>query len=139
MRSVGLDSSVVLRLLTGAPHDQAELAKEKVDMAFQAKRTVFVSDLVISEVYFGLQHHYEVPKAEANIALIQFLESKKVKPQKNGKALQALKDDQKSGGAGVVDRMIILQNLDSTHETLTFDKKMAKISGCIHISNFEDQ
>ena len=139
MRSVGLDTSVVLRLLTGAPKDQADLAKEKVDLAFKSKKTIFISDLVVSEAYFGLQHHYDVPKLEAKVALIQLLESKKVKPQKNGKALQALKDDEKSGGAGLVDRMIVLQNLDFTHETLTFDKKMAKVSGCIHISKYEDQ
>ena len=139
MSSVGLDTSVVLRLLTGSPKDQADLAKEKLDLAFKAKRSVFVSDLVVSEVYFGLQHHYEVPKKEAKQALIQLLDSTKVKPEKNGKALLALKDEENLGGAGLVDRMIILQNLDYTHETLTFDKKMTKITGCIHISKFEVQ
>jgi predicted nucleic-acid-binding protein len=137
MRSVGLDTSVVLRLLTEDPKDQANLAKKKLDVAFKSKKTVFISDLVISEVYFGLQHHYGVPKSAAKKALIQLLESKKVNPEKNGKALLALKEDEKSGGAGLVDRMIVLQNLDSTHETLTFDKKMAKVSGCIHVSKYE--
>jgi len=137
MRTVGLDTSVVLRLLTEEPKDQADLAKRKVDMAFESRKTVFVSDLVVSEVYFGLQHHYGVPKVVAKKALIQLLESKKVNPEKNGKALLALKEEEKAGGAGLVDRMIVLQNLDHTHETLTFDHKMSKISGCLHISTYE--
>ena len=137
MRSVGLDTSVVLRLLIQDPTDQADLAKEKVDLAFKLKRRVFVSDLVVSEVYYGLQHHYDVPKAEAKQTLIRLLDSKKINPEKNGKALLALKDDEKSGGAGLVDRMIALQNLDSTHETLTFDKKMSKVTGCILVNKYE--
>jgi predicted nucleic-acid-binding protein len=137
MRSVGLDTSVVLRLLTESPKEQAHLAMEKVEMAFNMKKRIFVSDLVVSEVYFGLQHHYDVPKSEAKKALIQLLESTKINPAKNGKALLALKEDQKTGGAGFVDRMIALQNLDTTHETLTFDKKMSNVNGCIHISKYE--
>lgn len=119
--------------------EQAVLAKETIDLAFESKMHVFVSDLVVAEVYFGLQHHYKVPKSKAKEVLIKLLDSKKVYPEKNGKSLIALKDDQKSGGAGLVDRMIVLQNLDTTHETLTFDKKMAKIKGCIHIGKYKDQ
>ena len=43
--SVGLDTSVALRLLTGTPADQAERARELVA---SAPEPVVISDLVVS-------------------------------------------------------------------------------------------
>jgi len=62
---VGLDTSVVLRLLTGEPAPQAQAALRWVMNAKARGIRLMISDLVASEVYFALQHHFNVSKAEA--------------------------------------------------------------------------
>ncbi len=62
---MGLDTSVVLRLLTGEPSPQAQTALRWVMNAKTRGIRLMISDLVASEVYFALQHHFNVSKAEA--------------------------------------------------------------------------
>ena len=62
---MGLDTSVVLRLLTGEPEVQAHAALQWVIKAKACGIRLVLSDLVASEVYFALQHHFNVSKAEA--------------------------------------------------------------------------
>jgi predicted nucleic acid-binding protein len=67
--TVGLDTSVVLRLLVGKPEDQSERAIEFLEILARQGEQPVVSDLVVAETYFALQHHYGVPKSEALHAL----------------------------------------------------------------------
>ena len=85
--SIGLDTSVVLRLLTGVPAKQADAARR---MLAASRDTVCVSDLVVSESYFGLRHHYAVPHAEAAHALAALLDDPRV--QCTGVARRVLLD-----------------------------------------------
>lgn len=64
----GLDTSIVLRLLTGEPRELALRVVNRV-MAITRSGGLTVSDLVATESYFALQHHYKLPKAEALSAL----------------------------------------------------------------------
>ena len=73
MTKMGLDSSVVLRLLVGEPESQARAALRWLREARSAGLKPVVCDLVAGEVYFALQHHYGVSKAEALRRLSQFL------------------------------------------------------------------
>ena len=70
--TIGIDTSIVLRLLTGEPVSQARVALEWLQKMKTAGITPVISDLVVSEVYFALQHHFSVSKAEAlrHIALL---------------------------------------------------------------------
>lgn len=63
--TVGLDTSVVLRLLIGEPRTQMEVARRRIERAVAAGEQVVVTDLVIAEVVHALRHHYGVPAAEA--------------------------------------------------------------------------
>ena len=54
----GLDTSFLLRLLTGEPESQAEQAVAELDLLREAGQKCAVSDLVISEAYYALQFHY---------------------------------------------------------------------------------
>lgn len=60
----GLDTSVVMRLLTGKPSPLAKIAAEFLAEIEQAGAAVFVSNLAVSEAYFACQHHYRMPKAD---------------------------------------------------------------------------
>lgn len=66
---IGLDTSVVLRLLTGEPEPLALAALDRVESHLERGDAVLVSDLVAAETYFALQHHYRLPKAQALSAL----------------------------------------------------------------------
>ncbi|OGV69583.1 MAG: hypothetical protein A2283_02135 [Lentisphaerae bacterium RIFOXYA12_FULL_48_11] len=63
--TAGMDTSVVLRLLIGEPAGQARTALEWLRKAKASGTAAVISDLVISEAYFALQHHFGVSKAEA--------------------------------------------------------------------------
>lgn len=65
----GLDTSVVMRLLTGDPPDQAEAAAAFLTESKGSGDRLLVTDLVIAEVYFALHSKYKVPKAEALLRL----------------------------------------------------------------------
>ena len=57
-----LDTSVIMRLLTGQPLDLATAARRYMAETEQAGARVFVSNLVILEAYFACQHHYGMAK-----------------------------------------------------------------------------
>lgn len=67
--NVGLDTSVVLRLLVGQPADQAQRAVEFLESVARRGDRVVVADLVVAEAYFALHYHYAVPKKDALAAL----------------------------------------------------------------------
>ena len=68
----GLDTSVVLRLLTGQPQDLAAKALERYQDGIAAGDDFSVSDLVAAESYYAIQHHYGKTKEEALGALKSF-------------------------------------------------------------------
>ena len=78
--TMGIDTSVVLRLLTGEPESQAREALSWLQEAKASGTNPVISDLVASEVYFALQHHFGVSKAEALRHIILFVSSGDVSP-----------------------------------------------------------
>ncbi len=84
------------------------------------------SSQVIGEAYVALQHHYEVPKSAARGALLDVLSSGLVTPLNGPPVLAALRD---SGGAGLLDRLIVDGYSHDSLETLTLDRRMANLPG----------
>ena len=108
--TVGMDTSVVLRLLTGFPDAQARAALGWLREAKASGITPVVSDLVASEVYFALQHHFGVSKAEALRHLSLFLSSGDVSA--GGVVAMVLKmPGLATARPGFVDRLICEQYL----------------------------
>lgn len=58
-----LDTSVLMRLLTGRPEDLCEAARSYLAETEQSGAKVYVSNIVVMEAYFACQHHYDMPKA----------------------------------------------------------------------------
>jgi len=129
---VGLDTSVVLRLLVGAPPDQARAALAFVRQNLGAGRRVVASDLVISEAYFALHAHYEVPKPEAVAALLEMLRSGLVGPA-DGPAITRVLEAAARAPAkpGVVDRLIHAQYERMSASLVTFERAAARLAGTI--------
>jgi predicted nucleic-acid-binding protein len=68
-----LDTSVVMRLLTGQPLHLATIARRYMAETEQAGAKVFVSNLVVLEAYFACQHHYGMAKDAVITGLQQLL------------------------------------------------------------------
>lgn len=124
--SLALDTSVVLRLLTGSPPEQAAAARAVVE---RAAAPVAVSDLVAGESYFALRHHYRVPHGEAVAALASLLADPRV--QASGVApavLNALAASPARGGPGLMDQPIAADYARDGHRLLTFDRDLARFA-----------
>jgi predicted nucleic-acid-binding protein len=118
---VGLDTSVVVRLLIGEPPPLAEHAWQAIVEIRAAGGEALVSDLVVSEAYFALQYHYLVPKAEALRQLRALLESGDVVSE--GCATAVLATPRLAvAQPGFVDRMIHAGYLRHVDQVLTFEK-----------------
>ncbi len=124
MKSVGIDTCVLLRLLVGEPVNQAEKAKVFIENAFNAGVRICVCDLAVAEAYHALIHYYEVPKIKAVQALKEFLESPMI--QGTGHALAVL-EEYRGTGAGFVDRLIRMHLLDDASEVMTFDRSFSRL------------
>lgn len=128
--SVGLDTSVVLRLLTGEPASEARVARTRIERAHAAGERVIVTDLVLAEAYFALHYHYGLAKEEARSHLRRMAGSgvvTVVPPE----AVAALDP---SAGAGLADRLIHARHRSEGAITLTFDKKMSALEGAVRLA-----
>ena len=70
----GMDTSYLLRLLTGQPKELAEKALARYQEAVERGDSFSVSDTVVTEAYYALQHHYGKAKEEAIEALKEMSE-----------------------------------------------------------------
>jgi predicted nucleic acid-binding protein len=126
--NIDLDTSVVLRLITGQPPEQLETARACVSAS---PIPVTVSDLVVAESYHALRYHYGVPHADAVDALAEFIGDPRI--HATGVARGVLAEPATrlttKATAGFVDRLIHA-TAASEHATLvTFDKALARLPG----------
>lgn len=125
---IGLDTSVVLRLLVGAPAEQAAAALAFVKRNRLAGRRLVVSDIVISEAYFALHAHYDVPKPEAISALLEMLRSGLVEPADGPAVVEVLERATRSSAKpGFVDRLIHAQYGRLPATVVTFERAARRL------------
>ena len=65
----GVDTSVLLRVLTGQPESLATIVRSRLEMLWYGGSVLHICDLVLSETYFALQHSYGISKERAIEAL----------------------------------------------------------------------
>lgn len=125
--TVGLDTSVVLRLLTGQPATQAEAAVVFLDDLQRRGDRPVVSDLVVAETYFALQHHYGVSKADALRALRRMLDDGEIASTGAAHTLLSVRNVA-SAKPGFVDRLIHHAYIAGGGSMATFEKAPAKLN-----------
>lgn len=136
---IGLDTSVVLRLLVGEPAEQSKAAVEAILKARRSGTRVMVSDLVVMEAYFALQAFYQVPKKTALQSLSRMFESGDVQSEPGGCADTVLNECLKSSSKpGFVDRMIHAQYGRHGARLTTFEKASGKLPDAEVLSSLED-
>lgn len=124
---VGLDTSVVVRLLVGVPAPLAAAALRYVEQRLGGGDEVMISPWVVAESYYALQHHYGVPKRDALRALRRLLESDGVQSTTEVSAVLAL-DGLESTKPGFVDRMIHAGYLQAgASEVVSFERAFGKL------------
>ena len=122
----GLDTSVVLRLLLGQPREQAVRAVAFLDELARAEHRAVVSDLVVAEAYFALQHHYGVSRQDALMGLRRLFADGEIEPI--GAAAQVLATGGlASAKPGFVDRLIHGAYTNASDGMATFEKAGGKL------------
>lgn len=123
---VGLDTSVVLRLLVGQPVDQARRAVEFLDELARNGDKASVADLVVAEAYFALTHHYGVPKQRALAALREMFADGEI--ESPGIAADVLATEGlATAKPGFVDRLIHGGYVANGGSMATFEKAAGKL------------
>ena len=128
--NTGLDTTVILRLLTGEPVKQFEKARRFIEEQLANGKKLFVSDLVIAESYFALHHHYQVPKDEAVQQLDKLLSSGIIHCAPGSVSQKVIKESI-NHKAGLVDQIIHEQYCLFTEHIASFDKSLCKLPGTI--------
>ena len=124
--NVGLDTSVVMRLLIGKPPEQTDSAVALLDQLRRRGDRAVVSDLVISEAYFALQFHFKVTKTEALSALASMLSTGEISAtEQAGKVLK--QPGLATAKPGFVDRLIHASYTASACSMATFEKSAGKL------------
>ncbi|MDE2822827.1 MAG: hypothetical protein OXK79_04910 [Chloroflexota bacterium] len=123
----GIDTSVLVRLLTGEPQEDFEHCVSRLRVLIENDGAeVFASNQVIGEAYVAVQHHYGVSKTDARAGLTDVLRSGLVAPL-NGRAVFEALDAVE--GPGLFDRLIADEYSRAGVEVLTLDRKMASLPG----------
>ena len=121
----GIDTSVLVRLLTGRPEDTYTACRNALQVLIEERGArIFASNMVIGEAYIAVQHHYGVAKEDARDALLTVLKSGMVSPLHGRSVLAAITS---RSGAGLLDRLIADDYRRAELVTLTLDRKMAAL------------
>ena len=123
-RRYGIDTSVLVRLLTGQPPETYVYCERQLTMLVESGTQVCASNQVIGEAYIAVQHHYDVSADDAVSGLLDVLQSGLVAPLGGFPVIAALQD---SGGPGLFDRLIADGYSRAGLETLTLDRKMTAL------------
>ena len=122
--SIGIDTSILVRLVTGQPPDLFALCVDRLSALCAADGEIFASNQVIGEAYVTLQRHYGVSKADARVQLRTTLTSGLVAPLNGRPVLDALAA---AGNPGLFDRLIAIDYERAGMDTLTLDRRMASL------------
>ncbi len=124
---VGLDTSVLVRLLVGEPRELALAALRFLEERKAAGDRVLVSDWVLAEAYYAFQYHYGASKADTLAAFRDFLATSGV--EGTGEAQAVLETPNlASSKPGFIDRVIHRNYLrSSADQVVTFERAARRL------------
>ena len=128
----GLDTSVIVRIISGLPEGAAEKVGQRIAADIADGEVFTVSALVLSEAYFALQHHYAFTKEEALQSLIAFSRTDGIKIPDSLKAILQSANLAKSN-PGFVDRMIVSEYASLGSDTYSCEKSFRRLAGTVVI------
>ena len=129
-RRYGIDTSVLVRLITGEPAETFEYCMDQLGALVEDGSEIFASNQVIGEAYISVQHHYGVSREDARTALLRTLRSGFVSPLNGRDVLTMLSE---SGQPGLFDRLIADGYRRAGLEVLTLDRRMARLPQALRL------
>lgn len=123
--NLGLDTSVLVRLLTGQPAADYEYCVRRLRALNEQGVRVLASNQVIGESYVTAQHHYGFSDLDIRTALLSVLRGKLVVPLNGQAVLDAIQAP--TANPGLFDRLITDGYTQVGLETLTLDRRMARL------------
>ena len=126
----GLDTSVVVRIVSGLPEGAARRVGERIAAEVSSGELFAISPLVLSEAYFALQHHYGFTKDEA-------LQSLRALAHTDGicvpESVRAILDESNLAKAnpGFVDRMIVGEYATGGSDTYSCERSFCRLQGTV--------
>ena len=125
-RSIGIDTSVLVRLVTGQPPDAYSHCVARLSDLAAGGAEILASNQVIGETFMAVRHHYGASAQDAQVELLNTLRSGLVAPLNGQAVIEALSA---TGGPGLFDRLIADDYSRSGLEVLTLDRKMGSLPG----------
>jgi predicted nucleic acid-binding protein len=126
---VALDTSVVVRLLTGQPAAEAARARARVESAHRAGDDLLVTDLVAAETFHALRFHYRVPREDAATAIRKMVTSGLVRLEPE----DALRAWTRGSAVRLVDRLVHFRHRSLDAVTWTLDRRQGRLDGATRI------
>ena len=125
-RRFGIDTSVLVRLLTRDPQAEYERCVTRLTALVEEQDCeIFASNQVVGEAYIAVQHHYGVSREEARLALLRLLRKSGLVRPLNGRAvIQALMS---TSSPGLFDRLIADDYDRAGLKVFTLDRRMATL------------
>ena len=121
-----MDTSYLLRLLTGQPNDLAEKALARFQAAVEQGDSFSVSDTVVTEAYYALQHHYGKSKKEAIEALKGISEDEAIAFSPAFESVIALPDLSRAS-PGFLDRVLSADYRQRGQITISCEKSFRRL------------
>ncbi len=128
----GLDTSVIVRIISGLPEGAAEKVGQRIAADIANGEVFTVSALVLSEAYFALQHHYAFTKEEALQSLIAFSRTDGIKIPDSLKVILQSANLAKSN-PGFIDRMIVSEYASLGSDTYSCERSFRRLAGTVVI------
>ncbi|MBQ6340881.1 MAG: PIN domain-containing protein [Kiritimatiellae bacterium] len=122
----GLDTSVVLRIITGEPQSLAEAVSARIVELQDEGNDFFISGIVVSEAYYALQYFYGNTKEDAIVALRALARESGFSVSAEAKAALETPEAWKAN-PGLVDRMIAGGYAMRGHITLSCEKSFHRL------------
>lgn len=124
---IGIDTSYLLRLLTGAPSDLAAAALARYQKAVEIGDSFFVNDVVVTEAYYALQHHYGKSKEDAINALRQISEDDAINFSEGFMSVIKM-PNLASASPGFLDRVLVADYRARGQVTLSCEKSFRRLA-----------
>ena len=126
----GLDTSVVVRIISGLPEGAARRVGERIAAEVASGELFSVSSLVLSEAYFALQHHYDFTKEEALQSLRALAATDGICVSESVRAILNEPNLAKAN-PGFVDRMIVGEYAIGGSDTYSCEKSFRRLEGTV--------
>ncbi len=128
MKSLLLDTNILLRFITGEPADQAGKAADLVRAAEAGKVRLAVLPMVLAEAVFVLTGFYEHPRPKVAVVLSHLISGPGFHSDEGERMLHALTLFG-SGKLDFVDCYLAAASIRDGFTVVSFDRDIAKLPG----------